>query len=199
MGTVGWLLVVATAIALGFSAGRLWPGLKTKISELERDRDAAREDLRSYRQEVDGHFARTAELFDKVTADYRGLYEHLALGARQLGSIRGESVAVPLAEPEQRRLARSGPGIVEREPYVGDEHQPAPEQKPPPPATENTGEEYKNSADVTVDDKADGAPESATSAGALADEKPAELSVKPLHAPPANDEQVRPREATTGR
>jgi uncharacterized protein len=203
MGTVGWLLVVAVAIALGFSAGRLWPGLKTKISELERERDAARDDLRSYRQEVDGHFARTAELFDKVTADYRGLYEHLALGARQLGSIRSESVAVPLAEPEQRRLARSGPGTAAREPYVGDEHQPAQEQKPPPPATENTSDEYKNSADDTVDDTvgdtADGAPEPAMTARALADEKPAELSVKPLHAQPANDEQVRPREATTGR
>lgn len=105
MGTLGWLLVVAVAIALGFSVGRMWPGSAAKLTELERQRDAAREDLQTYRQDVSGHFERTAELFDKVTADYRGLYEHLALGARQLSAIRGEAVEQRLAEPEQRRLA----------------------------------------------------------------------------------------------
>lgn len=105
MGTLGWLLVVAVGIALGFSVGRLWPGSAAKITELERQRDAAHEDLRTYRKDVSTHFERTAELFDKVTADYRGLYEHLALGARQLSAIRGEAAEQRLAEPEQRRLA----------------------------------------------------------------------------------------------
>jgi uncharacterized protein len=105
MGTLGWLLVVAVGIALGFSVGRLWPGTTARITELERERDGAREDLKTYRQEVTRHFETTAALFDKVTADYRGLYEHLAGGARQLGAIRGESVEMPLAEPERRRLA----------------------------------------------------------------------------------------------
>jgi uncharacterized protein len=209
MGSVGWLLVVALAIALGFSAGRLWPGSKAKITELERDRDAAREDLRSYRQDVNMHFGRTAELFDKVTADYRGLYEHLALGARQLGSIRGESVAVPLAEPEQRRLARSGPGAAEKEPYVGNGHDPAPESKldskpepklkpepelkQPPPAATDTGSEQTRSADDTQD------LAKAAAAASPAADKTVAAGVEPLHAPPANDEQVQPREATTGR
>ena len=104
MGTIGWLLVVVVGIALGFSVGRLWPGSAAKITELERQRDAAREDLRVYRQDVSGHFERTAQLFDKVTADYRSLYEHLAVGARRLGAIPGESAEARLAEPEQRRL-----------------------------------------------------------------------------------------------
>jgi uncharacterized membrane-anchored protein YhcB (DUF1043 family) len=104
MGTLGWLLVIAVGIALGFSVGRLWPGSAAKITELERQRDAAREDLRTYRQDVSNHFERTAQLFDKVTADYRGLYEHLAVGARQLSAIPGESIEARLAEPEQRRL-----------------------------------------------------------------------------------------------
>jgi uncharacterized protein len=117
MGTVGWLLVVAVGVALGFSAGRLWPGTSAKITELERERDAAREDLNTYREEVGAHFETTAELFDKVTADYRGLYEHLAIGARQLGAIRGEAVESPsLAEPERRRLAamEEEPGAQDR-------------------------------------------------------------------------------------
>jgi uncharacterized protein len=109
MGTVGWLLVVAVGIALGFSVGRLWPGSAARLTALQRERDAAREDLRIYREEVSRHFERTAVLFDKVTADYRGLYEHLATSARQLGAIRGESVDSRLARPEQRRLAEVAP------------------------------------------------------------------------------------------
>jgi uncharacterized protein len=125
MGTLGWLLVVATGIALGFSVGRLWPGSAAKLSALERERDAAREEFEAYRQEVSTHFARTAHLFDKVTADYRGLYEHLAMGSRQLGAIRGEPVELPLAKPEGRRLAKTEP-----EP---------PAAEPPPPADEVSG------------------------------------------------------------
>jgi uncharacterized membrane-anchored protein YhcB (DUF1043 family) len=107
MGTIGWLLLVAIGIALGFSAARLWPGSSAKLTEMERQRDLAREDVKNYRAEVSQHFERTAELFDKVTSDYRNLYEHLAMSARQLGAIPGESgrsVEARLAEPEQRRL-----------------------------------------------------------------------------------------------
>lgn len=50
------------------------------------------------------HFERTAQLFDKVTHDYRNLYEHLALSARQLSAIPGESSEARLAEPELRQL-----------------------------------------------------------------------------------------------
>lgn len=104
MGTVGWLLVIAVGIALGFTIGRLWPGQAARITELERERDEAREDLRGYRQDVSMHFERTAQLFDKVTHDYRNLYEHLALSARQLSAIPGESSEARLAEPERRQL-----------------------------------------------------------------------------------------------
>jgi uncharacterized membrane-anchored protein YhcB (DUF1043 family) len=130
MGTVGWLLVVAVGIALGFSVGRLWPGSAAKLTELQRERDAAREDLETYRQDVSGHFERTAELFDKVTADYRGLYEHLATSARRLGAIKGESVqAPPLAEPEKRRLAEPAP-VKAPEPFIAEEQRAEAEAQP---------------------------------------------------------------------
>lgn len=140
MSTVGWLLVVAVGIALGFSVGRLWPGSAAKLTALQRERDAAREDLRLYREEVSGHFVRTAELFDKVTADYRGLYEHLATSARQLGAIRGESVESRLARPEQRRLAEVAPPPAQAaeppEPPLDSPPEPA-----PPPLEQNESEE----------------------------------------------------------
>lgn len=139
MGTVGWLLVVAVGIALGFSVGRLWPGSAARLTALQRERDAAREDLRVYREEVSSHFERTAQLFDKVTADYRGLYEHLATSARQLGAIRGESADSRLARPEQRRLAEVEPPPAQpAEPQAPanatpTEERPATPEKPPEP------------------------------------------------------------------
>lgn len=104
MGTLAWLLVVAVGIALGFSVGKFWPGSTRRITNLEEELATARSALQTYRQDVSTHFERTAELFDKVTADYRGLYDHLALSARQLGAIRGEAVELPLAEPGRLRL-----------------------------------------------------------------------------------------------
>src|SRR5690606_38169489 len=101
-------LVVAVGIVLGYGIGRTWPGATARLTELQKERDAAREELREYRKDVSTHFERTAALFDKVTADYQGLYEHLALGARRLSSIRGESDDASLAEPELRRLAEPG-------------------------------------------------------------------------------------------
>lgn len=124
MGTVGWLLVVAVGVALGFAVGRLWPGQAARIAELEREREAARDDLRAYRQDVGAHFERTAQLFDKVTHDYRSLYEHLATGARQLGAIPGESRAAPLAEPERRQLGPVAPVSAEIEAEAARDVQP---------------------------------------------------------------------------
>jgi uncharacterized membrane-anchored protein YhcB (DUF1043 family) len=113
MGTMGWLALVAVGLALGFGIGRLWPSRKTKLAELEQERDQAHKELGTYREEVSAHFERTAELFDKVTADYRSLYEHLALSARQLGAIQGEPAERSLTEPEQRRL---GPAATPHSP-----------------------------------------------------------------------------------
>ena len=133
MGTLGWILVVAVAVALGFSLGQLRSKSAGKIAQLTRERDAAREELGNYRREVDTHFERTAELFDKVTDDYRKLYDHLALSARQLGAIRGESAEVPLARPEQRRLALDDDGAVD-EPKPESSREPSPDSATKPAA-----------------------------------------------------------------
>ncbi|MDH3637481.1 MAG: DUF1043 family protein [Gammaproteobacteria bacterium] len=58
------------------------------------DRSAARIQSESdaYRQQVEQHFAKTAELFEGVTNEYRQLYQHLATGAQ---SLCDTSAAVP--------------------------------------------------------------------------------------------------------
>jgi uncharacterized protein len=200
MGTVGWLLVVAIGIALGYSAGRLWPGSAAKVKELERERDAARADLKSYRQDVSAHFEATAELFDKVTADYRGLYEHLAVGARQLGAIRGEPVELPLAEPERRRLAPAEPGPEPvPQPVPEKAPQPAPEEaqaeelprKPPPFEAEVSGAPEAD-AEVEAEVKVNAEPDADAEVDAT--EEPAEREA--AHAPELEEKD---RDATERR
>jgi uncharacterized protein len=156
MSIVGWLLLVGVGIALGYGLGRRWPGSAEKITHLERERDAAREDLAAYRRDVSSHFERTAQLFDKVTADYRGLYEHLAQGSRQLSAIRGEAIDAPLVQPEGRRLAAITPP---REP--ADAAPPESANREITAANDSGGEVPELQPDVPPEPQPEAQPESA--------------------------------------
>ena len=77
-GAIGSLLGWYSALA---SRG----GNKRKIIlELESQLDQARQNKVDYEAEVTEHFARTADLLNKLTDDYRSVYTHLANGADQL-------------------------------------------------------------------------------------------------------------------
>ena len=134
MDTIGWLALIAVGIALGVAIGRAWPVRTAKMAQLEQEKEQARNELGQYREEVSAHFERTAELFDKVTADYRSLYEHLALSARQLGAIEGESTPRPLEQPEQRRLGAAAPAQEPEMPETAEAAEAAekPETSAPP-------------------------------------------------------------------
>ncbi|WP_312926319.1 ZapG family protein, partial [Pseudescherichia sp.] len=41
-------------------------------------------ELEEYREELTGHFARSAELLDNMAHDYRQLYQHMAKSSSQL-------------------------------------------------------------------------------------------------------------------
>lgn len=103
MGTITWLLIVAVGIIAGVAIGRFWPLDSLRMRTIEGERDSARAELENYRQEVSTHFQRTGQLFDRITSDYRSLYEHLSSGAEQL--CTPSQADVLQAEPEQRKLA----------------------------------------------------------------------------------------------
>jgi uncharacterized protein len=102
MGTILWLCLVAAGLAVGVALGRLWPLDALRAKTLEAERDGARADLVAYREQVSEHFQRTGELFDRITTDYRSLYEHLATGATELCQAPPKDVLQ--AEPERRSL-----------------------------------------------------------------------------------------------
>lgn len=88
---------LATAIlALGIGLGIGWFfGLRKRsnrdvIIDLEQRLERALESRADYEAEVTEHFAQTAQLFDRLTNDYRAVYQHIAIGAEKLsdGSVK---------------------------------------------------------------------------------------------------------------
>ncbi len=104
------MLVVAVVggLVAGFFIGWLSRPSGADKDRLEAELKRCREELDGYRNQVSDHFAKTAELVGRMTAQYRAVYEHLAEGAHRLGGeqanrleaaiVQGESL---LAGPEE--------------------------------------------------------------------------------------------------
>lgn len=77
-----WIIgVVALAIGglIGFLMGRSGGG-----SNEQEKLDDVKQELENYKTQVAGHFEETADLVNKMTESYRGVYQHLATGAQAL-------------------------------------------------------------------------------------------------------------------
>lgn len=101
------LVLVATAlVALGIGLGAGWNLASRKrskrdvIMDLENRLERALESRADYEAEVAEHFSQTADLLNKLTSDYRAVYNHLASGADKL--CDGE-VTIPPAALSQAR------------------------------------------------------------------------------------------------
>ncbi len=88
------LLVFAVGLLVGTGLSLALSPARRNHKRLREERDQARENLARYREEVDQHFLRTAELVNQMTATYRSVHEHLSTGARQLCSEEGRRQAV---------------------------------------------------------------------------------------------------------
>lgn len=77
------LLIVIIAVA-SFLAGRSFAPNQQEINDLTEqlaEKEAAHQ---KYREQVADHMAGSARKFNKITQDYRELYEHLSIGAQDL-------------------------------------------------------------------------------------------------------------------
>lgn len=78
------LLLATLTLAVGFFLGRqLAPG-KSEAGDLRNKLAAAEKALSDYRHDVNQHFQQTAHMVGRLTENYRGLYQHLAVGAQEL-------------------------------------------------------------------------------------------------------------------
>ncbi|EKF74193.1 hypothetical protein A11A3_10252 [Alcanivorax hongdengensis A-11-3] len=85
---------------------------RRQAGQLMRDRDEARQALNHYRDQVDDHFLRTAELVNDMTQAYRSVHEHLSMGAKALCSEGGRQRAAAKsldAVPDEQESPLSQP------------------------------------------------------------------------------------------
>jgi len=78
------LLSLGLGIACGWALGMRRKSKRDVIIDLETRLERAIESRADYEAEVAEHFARTAELLNRMTQDYREVYNHLASGAENL-------------------------------------------------------------------------------------------------------------------
>lgn len=121
MAWLGGAIILAIGGGAGFFTARQIKDKRTL--ELEQQLDSAQNKLTEYQSDVNRHFLKTSLLFNKLTDDYREVYEHLATGAQKLCNEKPIVTALDL--PETKILAAA---------ITSDSSKPVDEEKP---ATEN--------------------------------------------------------------
>jgi len=86
MGTVSvnYLILVVSFCIIAFIIGRLTSNERKNNKRLQTELEQSREEIRDYRSRVTNHFRETARRVNVLTENYRDVYEHLALGAKDL-------------------------------------------------------------------------------------------------------------------
>ncbi|MBY4678595.1 YhcB family protein [Marinobacterium arenosum] len=124
-----WIIgIVALAIGaiIGYLLGRSGGGADQQMKLVEQLEETQQE-LNHYKEQVNSHFAQTAELVNNLTESYKDVHQHLARGAQSL--CADDSAAQSLTASLQPRL--TGADAAEGEiPTVTDA---VAEQSPEPP------------------------------------------------------------------
>lgn len=97
-----WVMLAGFAgLGAGFFIGRSSSAGVKRSLQLDQELRELRDELDRYRSGVVEHFTTTAQLVNKLTADYRAVYQHLSRGAQELAGGRIpqlEALAAPQAE-----------------------------------------------------------------------------------------------------
>ncbi|MDR2877495.1 MAG: YhcB family protein [Chromatiales bacterium] len=109
-----WIMLAAAASgAGGYFLGRSSSAGVKRSLQLEEELQAARGELERYRNNVVEHFTTTAQLFNKLTADYRAVYHHVARGAHELTAGRTPQLDALSAPAPQIELSPPPPMVDE--------------------------------------------------------------------------------------
>ncbi len=126
-----WIISILTLVTggvIGYFAGRSGTSA-TKQRDLSLQLEDSQRQLDAYKQQVNQHFERTAELVNDMTESYKAVHQHLATGSEALCD----------ADTSKLEAAPAKPAIASQP-----EKEPAPEQAAP--ATEPAAAEPKAEA-----------------------------------------------------
>jgi uncharacterized membrane-anchored protein YhcB (DUF1043 family) len=98
------LLALVIGLVGGFFVGRSSNAGFRRSVELDQELQRVRTELEGFRTNVVEHFTTTVNLVNKLTADYRAVYNHLSRGAQQLAGGHIPQFD-PLASTEPQLMA----------------------------------------------------------------------------------------------
>jgi uncharacterized membrane-anchored protein YhcB (DUF1043 family) len=125
-----WFIIASmfvVGVTMGFIIGYTRNNDAGKMQELESELEKAQKEMGQYRGQVTDHFDKTAELFNRLTHDYRDVYEHLAVSSQilcgdQIAKITGEVPEKDLLEVELLDAQSSVEQTPEEQKEVESEH-----------------------------------------------------------------------------
>lgn len=97
------LIGLVVGVVIGAVAMRFGNRTLRQQQSLQSDLEKSKAELEQYRQELVGHFARSAELLDNMARDYRQLYQHMAKSSNSLlpdASVQNNPFKYRLTEAE---------------------------------------------------------------------------------------------------
>lgn len=104
---------LAVGIAIGFVLAGRTTSNPEKISDLEQQLQELQRSHAHYREEVSEHFNMTAELVQQMTDSYKDVYQHLAIGARELCSGEVASKLLPASSEGVFGLTQDNDGEMQ--------------------------------------------------------------------------------------
>ncbi len=156
-----WWIALPVLFAAGLGLGFLWGRSRTdeaqKAKSLEEELRQAREEMNRYKEQVAAHFATTAELMEKLTEDYRSVYQHLAESSEALcGADAPRLLKAPEATPlgtSQKPVEVKAETTAETAPAAKTKTEAT--EAPPAETAEPAAETEPTSAPVTEEKKAE--------------------------------------------
>ena len=122
---IALLLLFLAGLGIGFLWGRSTTDASRKAEKLDQELRETRTALEAYKDEVNAHFATTAQLVEQLTENYKAVYRHLAEGSEKL------------CGPNAPRLPQPGPEALEGETIKTPESAPQTDQQTATPAAES--------------------------------------------------------------
>lgn len=152
---LGGAIVFAIGSGTGFFVARQLKDKRTL--ELEQQLQATQSRLSEYQNEVNRHFLKSSLLFNKLTDNYREVYEHLATGAQKLCNEKPLTTALNLPDTKILPTAAAAPAGTQA---IAGEKSPARAANSNPAPTEHHSEQIarnhtKGPSDELTDEQAE--------------------------------------------
>ncbi len=112
--TISILLIVLAAV-IGFIIGRVTSNKSTDNNAEKAKTQQLEAELNQYKQDVEQHFASSAELLGNMAKEYQNVYQHMAQAQQSLLPDSEVSIKIPFKETKDTNLVQDAIADVELE------------------------------------------------------------------------------------